>query len=106
MPRASTRPSQTAWPPLRTIDVLVNNAGIGLASIVEATPDATVREIFETNTFGVFACCRAIIPQMRKQGHGTIINVTSSVTIGIMPLVAISCRQQMRRGGIYGIAVP
>ena len=71
------------------IDVLVNNAGIGLASIVEATPDAVVREIFETNTFGVFAACRAIIPQMRKQGHGAIINVTSSVTIGIMPLVAI-----------------
>jgi NAD(P)-dependent dehydrogenase (short-subunit alcohol dehydrogenase family) len=71
------------------IDVLVNNAGIGLASIVEATPDATVREIFETNTFGVFATCRAIIPQMRKQGNGVIINVTSSTTIGIMPLVAI-----------------
>ena len=71
------------------IDVLVNNAGIGLASIVEATPDNVVREIFETNTFGVFATCRAIIPQMRKQGHGVIINVTSSTTIGIMPLVAI-----------------
>ena len=72
-----------------TIDVLVNNAGIGLASIVEATPDSIVREIFETNTFGVFATCRAIIPQMRRQGHGTIVNVTSSVAIGVMPLVAI-----------------
>lgn len=70
------------------IDVLVNNAGIGLASAVEATPDATVRELFETNTFGVFASCRAIIPQMRRQGHGTIVNVTSSVTLGVMPLVA------------------
>jgi NAD(P)-dependent dehydrogenase (short-subunit alcohol dehydrogenase family) len=71
------------------IDVLVNNAGIGLASIVEATPDAVVREVFETNTFGVFATCRAIIPQMRKQGGGVIVNLTSSTTIGIMPLVAI-----------------
>ena len=70
------------------IDVLVNNAGIGLASIVEATPDAVVREVFETNMFGVFATCRAIIPQMRKQG-GVIVNVTSSTTIGIMPLVAV-----------------
>jgi NAD(P)-dependent dehydrogenase (short-subunit alcohol dehydrogenase family) len=70
------------------IDVLVNNAGIGMASAFEATPDAVVRELFETNTFGVFATCRAIIPQMRRQGHGTIVNLTSSATIGPMPLVA------------------
>lgn len=71
-----------------TIDVLVNNAGIGMASAFEATPDATVRELFETNTFGTFAMCRAIIPVLRKQGGGTIVNVTSSVTLGVMPLVA------------------
>ncbi|MCC2613608.1 SDR family oxidoreductase [Neorhizobium petrolearium] len=71
------------------IDVWVNNAGIGLASAVEATPEATIRELFETNTFGVMACCRAIIPQMRKQGRGIIVNVTSSVTIGVMPLSAV-----------------
>ena len=71
------------------IDVWVNNAGIGLGSVVESTPDNTVRELFETNTFGVIAACRAIIPQMRKQGQGVIVNVTSSVTIGVMPLVAI-----------------
>ena len=71
------------------IDVWVNNAGIGLGSVVESTPDSTVREVFETNTFGVIAACRAIIPQMRKQGQGVIVNVTSSVTIGVMPLVAI-----------------
>jgi NAD(P)-dependent dehydrogenase (short-subunit alcohol dehydrogenase family) len=71
------------------IDVWVNNAGIGLASVVEATPDHTIREVFATNTFGVIAACRAIIPQMRKQGHGVIVNVTSSVTVGVMPLVAV-----------------
>lgn len=71
-----------------SIDVLVNNAGIGLASAFEATPDATVRDVFETNCFGVLATCRAIIPQMRRQGHGIIVNVTSSATIGPMPLVA------------------
>ncbi len=72
-----------------SIDVVVNNAGIGLGSIVEATPDKIVREIFETNTFGVIAMCREIIPYMRKQGSGVIVNVTSSTTIGVMPLVAI-----------------
>jgi NAD(P)-dependent dehydrogenase (short-subunit alcohol dehydrogenase family) len=71
------------------IDVLVNNAGIGLAGAVEATPDKTVRELFETNTFGVFATCRAVIPQMRRQGRGVIVNVTSSAGIAPMPLVAV-----------------
>jgi NAD(P)-dependent dehydrogenase (short-subunit alcohol dehydrogenase family) len=71
------------------IDVFVNNAGIGLASAVEATPDTIVRELFETNCFGVIGACRAIIPQLRLQGHGTIVNVTSSVTLGVMPMVAV-----------------
>ncbi|MGF9694498.1 SDR family oxidoreductase [Rhizobium sp. 0TCS1.26] len=72
-----------------SIDVVINNAGIGLASAVEATPDSATREVFETNTFGVFNVCRAIIPHMRRQGHGVIINVTSSVTLGVVPLVAL-----------------
>jgi NAD(P)-dependent dehydrogenase (short-subunit alcohol dehydrogenase family) len=71
------------------IDVLVNNAGIGMASAVEATPDAVIHEIFDTNTFGVFATCRAVIPHMRRRGHGVIVNVTSSAAIGPMPLVAV-----------------
>ncbi len=72
-----------------SIDVLVNNAGIGLLSAFEHTRDAVMREVFETNTFGVMAVCRAIIPHMRERGRGTIINVTSSVGLAPMPLVAI-----------------
>jgi len=71
------------------IDALVNNAGIGLLSAFEATPEATLREIFETNTFGVMNTCRAAIPLMRKQGAGAIVNVTSSACMAPMPLVAI-----------------
>jgi NAD(P)-dependent dehydrogenase (short-subunit alcohol dehydrogenase family) len=70
------------------IDVVVNNAGIGLFSALEATPDDVIRRIFETNTFGVIAMTRAVIPRMRERGSGTIINVTSSVGIAPMPLVA------------------
>lgn len=70
------------------IDVLVNNAGIGLFSAFEATPTATIREVFETNTFGVMAMTQAVIPLMRAAGVGTIINVTSSVCFAGMPLVA------------------
>lgn len=71
------------------IDVLVNNAGIGMASALEATPDSAIRDIFATNTFGVFSVCRAVIPHMREAKSGTIINVTSSAAIAPMPLVAV-----------------
>lgn len=71
------------------IDVLVNNAGIGLFSAHEATPDEVIRQVFETNTFGVMAVTRAVVPHMRERGSGTIINVTSSVGIAPMPLVAV-----------------
>jgi NAD(P)-dependent dehydrogenase (short-subunit alcohol dehydrogenase family) len=70
------------------IDVLVNNAGIGLFGAFEATPMATVREIFETNTFGSMAMTHAVIPQMRVRRAGVIVNVTSSATLAPMPLVA------------------
>lgn len=71
-----------------TIDVLVNNAGIGLLSAFEVTPRETIRELFETNTFGVMAVTQAIIPHMRERGTGTIVNVTSSACFAGMPLVA------------------
>lgn len=70
------------------IDVLVNNAGIGLFGACEATPMATVREVFETNTFGVMAMTQAFIPQFRERRAGRIINVTSSAVLAPMPLVA------------------
>ena len=71
------------------IDVLVNNAGIGLLGAFEATPMATAREVFETNTFGVMAMTQAVLPQFRARRSGLIINVTSSATLAPMPLVAI-----------------
>jgi NAD(P)-dependent dehydrogenase (short-subunit alcohol dehydrogenase family) len=70
------------------IDVLVNNAGIGLFGAFEATPLATVREVFETNTFAVMAMTQAVLPQMRARRSGVIVNVTSSAVLAPMPLVA------------------
>jgi NAD(P)-dependent dehydrogenase (short-subunit alcohol dehydrogenase family) len=71
------------------LDVLVNNAGIGLMGALEATPMSTVREVFETNTFGMIAMTQAVIPQMRARRAGVIVNVTSSATLAPMPLVAV-----------------
>lgn len=70
------------------IDVVVNNAGIGMFGAHEAVSERTIREVFETNTFGVMSMNRAVIPHLRERGSGTIINVTSSVGIAPMPLVA------------------
>jgi NAD(P)-dependent dehydrogenase (short-subunit alcohol dehydrogenase family) len=70
------------------IDAVVNNAGIGMFGAHEAVTDNVIREVFATNTFGVMAVNRAIAPHLRERGSGTIINVTSSVGIAPMPLVA------------------
>lgn len=71
------------------IDVLVNNAGIGLFGAFEATPMATTREVFETNTFGVMAMTQAVLPSFRARRAGVIVNVTSTVTLASMPMVAV-----------------
>jgi len=70
------------------LDVLVNNAGIGVVGAFEATSMSTVREVFETNTFGVMAMTQAVVPYFRKRKSGVIVNVTSSVTLARMPLAA------------------
>jgi NAD(P)-dependent dehydrogenase (short-subunit alcohol dehydrogenase family) len=70
------------------IDVLVNNAGVGAASPAELVPLTTVREIFETNTFGTIAVTQAVVPQFRQRKAGVVVNVTSSVTLRPLPLIA------------------
>lgn len=70
------------------IDVLVNNAGFGAASPAELVPLATVRELFETNTFGTIALTQAVLPQFRQRRAGVVVNVTSSVTLKALPLLA------------------
>ena len=70
------------------LDVIVNNAGIGVVGAFEAMPMATVDEVFATNTFGTMAVCQAAIPRLRARGGGVLVNVTSSVTLARMPLAA------------------
>jgi NAD(P)-dependent dehydrogenase (short-subunit alcohol dehydrogenase family) len=77
------------------IDVLVNNAGVGLAGAFEATPMAQARRVFETNTFGVMAMTQAVLPSFRARRSGVMVNVTSSVALAPMPLVAVYTASKM-----------
>ena len=59
------------------IDVLVNNAGYGYLAAIEEGEDDAVRAMFETNVFGLIDLTKAVLPIMRGQGNGLIINVSS-----------------------------
>jgi NAD(P)-dependent dehydrogenase (short-subunit alcohol dehydrogenase family) len=84
------------------VDVLVNNAGIGVVGVFEATPMSTVRDVFETNTFGVMAMTQAVLPQFRSRRSGVVVNVTSSVTLAPMPLAAAYTASKMAIEGFTG----
>lgn len=84
------------------IDVLVNNAGVGVVGAFEATPLATAREVFETNTFGVMAMMQAVIAQFRERQAGVIVNVTSSVALAAMPLAGVYTASKTAIEGLTG----
>ena len=70
------------------LDILVNNAGIGIFETVEDTSPEDFRAVLETNLFGVFYCCHAAIPQMKKRGGGYIINISSLAGVNAHPQMA------------------
>src|SRR5690606_3709976 len=59
------------------VDVVVNNAGAGITGPIEEIPEAEIKANFETNFFGPINVIKAVLPQMRKQHSGLIINITS-----------------------------
>src|SRR5690606_37149219 len=71
------------------IDVLVNNAGYGLAGAVEEVTLDQVRAQFEVNVFGAVAMMQAVLPSMRKRRSGAIVNVTSMGGLTAFPGVGI-----------------
>ncbi len=70
------------------LDILINNAGIGIFQKVEDTTPEDFRAVLETNVFGVFHCCHEAIPQMKKRGGGYIINLSSLAGVNAHPQMA------------------
>jgi len=59
------------------IDILINNAGIGITGSIEETKIEDVKKVFETNFFGMMALIQEVLPYMRQQKNGIIINISS-----------------------------
>jgi 3-oxoacyl-[acyl-carrier protein] reductase len=70
------------------VDILINNAGIGIFGPIEEMAVEDFRAVLETNIFGVFHCCREAIPLMRARGGGYIINISSLAGVNAHPKMA------------------
>jgi NAD(P)-dependent dehydrogenase (short-subunit alcohol dehydrogenase family) len=95
------------------IDVLINNAGVGITGPLEEIPTAEIKNNFETNFFGPIELMKAVLPQMRTQKSGLIINITSiagymglpyrsiySASKGALELITEALRMEVKSFGI------
>ena len=96
------------------IDVVVNNAGVGITGPLEEIPTQEIKNNFETNLFGPIEVMKAVLPQMRLQKSGLIINITSiagymglpyrsvySASKGALELITEALRMEVQSFGIH-----
>lgn len=70
------------------IDLVVNNAGIGISGAVEFTSDEELKRLFDVNFYGMVNVNKQVIPIMRKQGFGRIVNISSVAAVAAIPFQA------------------
>jgi NAD(P)-dependent dehydrogenase (short-subunit alcohol dehydrogenase family) len=95
------------------LDILINNAGVGITGPLEEIPTEEIKNNFETNLFGPIEVMKAVLPQMRSQKSGLIINITSiagymglpyrsvySASKGALELITEALRMEVKSFGI------
>jgi NAD(P)-dependent dehydrogenase (short-subunit alcohol dehydrogenase family) len=101
-----------------TLDILVNNAGMGITGPIEETPTDEMRNAFNTNFFGAIDVIKTVLPFMRAQKYGVIVNTTSiagymglpfrgvySSSKGALELVTEATRMEVKKFGIHIVNV-
>lgn len=96
------------------LDIVINNAGVGITGPLEEIPTAEIKNNFETNFFGPIDVMKAVLPQMRSQESGLIINITSiagymglpyrsvySASKGALELITEGLRMEVKSFGIH-----
>ena len=96
------------------LDIVINNAGVGITGPLEEIPMEEIKNNFETNFFGPIEVMKAVLPQMRKQTSGLIINITSiagymglpyrsvySASKGALELITEALRMEVKPFGIH-----
>ena len=97
----------------KSLDIVINNAGVGITGPIEETPEKEIRNAFETNFYGPISVIKAVLPQMRLQRSGMIINITSiagymglpyrgiySATKAALEIATESLRMEVKQFGI------
>ena len=95
------------------LDILINNAGVGITGPLEEIPTDEIKNNFETNFFGPIEVMKSVLPQMRSQNSGLIINITSiagymglpyrsvySASKGALELITEALRMEVKSFGI------
>jgi short-subunit dehydrogenase len=83
-----------------TIHILLNNAGLGYFGLLEEMPLEQIQEMFETNINGTIYCCKEVLPLMKQQQYGHIINIASTAALEGMPQVAAYCASKWAVKGL------